>query len=85
MSAQAIHILALLVLFPASVGSLVWLVAALRFLGGFGVTWRSVVLSGTVCAVCWIALVYVAYHPHALPHFLSGVVLPPNPFNVEPK
>lgn len=82
MSAQAIHILALIVLFPASVASLVWAALALRFRGGFGVTWRSVVLACGAALVTASALVYVLYHPQALPTLFSLAVLPPNPFKV---
>lgn len=82
MSAQAIHILALLVLFPGTVASFAWAGAAIGFRGAFGVTWRSVVLSISVFALFAAALIYVLYHPHALPNLLAGVILPPNPFKV---
>lgn len=82
MSAQAIHILALLALIPATAASLVWACLALRFRGGFGVTWRSVALSCGTALIATSALIYVAYHPQALPTLFSHVVLPPNPFRV---
>lgn len=82
MSAQAIHLLALLILFPGTIASAVWFVLAWGFRGGFGVTWRSVILSGSVFLILAFALIYVLYHPHALPALFSHVVLPPNPFQV---
>lgn len=82
MSAQAIHILALIVLFPATVASFALAGAALRFRGAFGVTWRTVLISSSAFLLLASALVYVLYNPHALPQLLSGVVLPPNPFKV---
>ncbi|UTC29455.1 hypothetical protein BAMBUS_03730 [Brevundimonas phage vB_BpoS-Bambus] len=82
MSAQAIHLLALIVLFPTTIASFVWFLMAWGFRGGFGVTWRSVILSGGVFLSLFIALGVVLYHPYALPNLLSGIVLPPNPFKV---
>ncbi|UTC28323.1 hypothetical protein GURKE_02920 [Brevundimonas phage vB_BpoS-Gurke] len=82
MNTQSIHILALLVLLPGAIASAAWFVLACRFRGGFGVTWRSMALSGAAFVCLTSALVYVLYHPNALPELLGHIVLPPNPFQV---
>ena len=83
MSVQAIHLLALLFLFPATIASLVWFGLAANFRGGFGVTWRSVALSGAAFSLLLAALIYVLYHPHALPALLGSLPAPPpNPSKV---
>ncbi|USN15433.1 hypothetical protein KIKIMORA_02870 [Brevundimonas phage vB_BpoS-Kikimora] len=82
MNAQSIHILALLILLPGAIASAAWFVLACRFRGGFGVTWRSVALSGAAFVSVTAALVYVLYHPNALPALLGHIAMPPNPFQV---
>lgn len=83
MSNQAIHLLALIALLPCTVFSAVWFLAALWCRGAFGTTWSWVIAAGVSFVLAASALIYVLYHPHALPALLGSLPPPPpNPFKV---